>query len=322
MEDRRKGRRPVTVPTAPARPRPPGPGRPKGATAPSDPAALAAAHGLTVSGARPSLTRYIAALWGRRHFVTAYATARMHATYSTARLGQLWHLATPLLNAAVYYFIFGVVMNANHNVPDYVPFLLTGIFVWDFIGSSVNAGTRAIHGNLGLVRALHFPRASLPLSTVIQLFQQLLVTMGTLVVLLLALGQTPGPSWLLAFPTLLLTAVFCAGCALVMARIGSKSPDVSQLMPFVLRTWMYSSGVMWSIDKVLKRDDLPHWVALALKANPAAVYIDLMRFSLIDSFTARSLPHHVWPLAIGWALLAGVGGFLYFWKAEEEYGRG
>ncbi|MET8754651.1 ABC transporter permease [Streptomyces sp. NPDC004667] len=291
-------------------------------TAPQSPAELAAAHGLTVSGARPSLPRYLAELWGRRHFVTAYASARMQATYSTARLGQVWHLMTPLLNAAVYYFIFGVVMNASHHVPDYVPFLITGVFVWDFIGSSVNAGTRAVHGNLGLVRALHFPRASLPISSVVQLFQQLLVTMGALVVLLLAFGQTPGPAWLIALPALFLMAVFCAGCALVMARIGSKNPDVSQLMPFVLRTWMYSSGVMWSIDSVLKTDHLPHWITLLLKTNPAAVYIDLMRFALIDSFKAASLPHHVWPIAIGWALLAGVGGFVYFWKAEEEYGRG
>ncbi|GAA3234133.1 ABC transporter permease [Streptomyces lavendulae] len=291
-------------------------------TAPQSPAELAAAHGLTVSGARPSLPRYLAELWGRRHFVTAYAGARMQATYSTARLGQVWHLMTPLLNAAVYYFIFGVVMNASHHVPDYVPFLITGVFVWDFIGSSINAGTRAVHGNLGLVRALHFPRASLPISSVVQLFQQLLVTMGALVVLLLAFGQTPGPAWLIALPALFLMAVFCAGCALVMARIGSKNPDVSQLMPFVLRTWMYSSGVMWSIDSILKTDHLPHWVTLLLKTNPAAVYIDLMRFALIDSFKAASLPHHVWPIAIGWALLAGVGGFVYFWKAEEEYGRG
>ncbi|MGO4460942.1 ABC transporter permease [Streptomyces sp. M-16] len=291
-------------------------------TAPQSPAELAAAHGLTVSGARPSLPRYLAQLWGRRHFVTAYAGARMQATYSTAKLGQVWHLMTPLLNAAVYYFIFGVVMRASHGVPDYVPFLITGVFVWDFIGSSINAGTRAVHGNLGLVRALHFPRASLPISSVVQLFQQLLVTMGALVVLLLACGQTPGPAWLIALPALFLMAVFCAGCAMVMARIGSKNPDVSQLMPFVLRTWMYSSGVMWSIDSILKTDHLPHWITLLLKTNPAAVYIDLMRFALIDSFKAASLPHHVWPIAIGWALLAGVGGFVYFWKAEEEYGRG
>ncbi|MFI1285437.1 ABC transporter permease [Streptomyces sp. NPDC020858] len=287
-----------------------------------DLADLAAAHGLTLSGARPTLPRYIAELWARRHFVTAYATARMQATYSTAKLGQVWHLVTPLLNAAVYYFIFGIVMKASHDVPDYVPFLITGVFVWDFIGSSVNAGTRAVHSNLGLVRALHFPRASLPISTVVQLFQQLLVTMGALVVLLLAFGQTPALSWLLAVPVLLLMAVFAGGCAMIMARIGSKSPDVSQLMPFVLRTWMYSSGVMWSIDQMLKTDHLPHWVLLMLKANPAAVYIDLMRFALIDSFDAHSLPHHVWPIAIGWALLAGVGGFIWFWKAEEEYGRG
>ncbi|MEU6211498.1 ABC transporter permease [Streptomyces sp. NPDC047023] len=288
----------------------------------ADLARLAAAHGLTLSGARPTLPRYIAELWARRHFVAAYATARMQATYSTAKLGQVWHLATPLLNAAVYYFIFGIVMKASHGVPDYVPFLITGIFVWDFISSSVNAGTRAVHSNLGLVRALHFPRASLPISTVVQLFQQLLVSMAALVVLLLAFGQTPGPSWLLALPALLLAAVFAAGCAMIMARVGSRNPDVSQLMPFVLRTWMYSSGVMWSIDQVLSTDHLPHWVMLALKANPAAVYIDLMRFALIDSFPAHALPHHVWPMAIGWALLAGVGGFVYFWKAEEAYGRG
>ncbi|MFF5705367.1 ABC transporter permease [Streptomyces sp. NPDC012794] len=290
--------------------------------APPSAAELAAAHGLTVSGARPSLPRYAAQLWNRRHFVTAYATARMHATYSTARLGQVWHLMTPLLNAAVYYFVFGIVMRASHGVPDYVPFLITGVFVWDFIGSSVNAGTRAVHGNLGLVRALHFPRASLPISSVVQLFQQLLVTMAALVILLLAFGQTPSASWLIAVPVLFLMALFCTGCAMAMARIGSKNPDVSQLMPFVLRTWMYSSGVMWSIDSMLSTDHLPQWVSLVLKTNPAAVYIDLMRFSLIDSFTADSLPHHVWPIAIGWALLAGVGGFVYFWKAEEEYGRG
>ncbi|RSS79626.1 ABC transporter permease [Streptomyces sp. WAC06614] len=285
-------------------------------------AELAAAHGLTISGARPSLPEYVRQLWGRRHFVTAFATARMSAQYSEAKLGQVWHLVTPLLNALVYYFIFGIIMKASHGVPDYIPFLITGVFIWDFIGSSINTGTRAIHSNIGLVRALHFPRASLPISTVVQLFQQLLVTMAALVVLLLAFGQTPSASWLLVVPTLFLMLVFAGGCAMIMARIGSKMPDVSQLMPFVLRTWMYSSGVMWSIDSMLSKDDFPHWVLLALKCNPAAVFIDLMRFAFIDSYPAHALPPHVWAIAAGWALLAGVGGFVYFWKAEEEYGRG
>ena len=47
--------------------------------------------------------------------------------------------------------------------------------------------------------------------------------------------------------------MFNTGVSMVMARLAARTPDIAQLMPFVLRTWMYASGVMWSIDKVLKR---------------------------------------------------------------------
>ncbi|MFI1397867.1 ABC transporter permease [Streptomyces sp. NPDC020681] len=283
---------------------------------------LAARHGLTVSGARPSLGAYIGQLWSRRHFITAFATARLTAQYSQAKLGQVWQLMTPLLNAAVYYFIFGVILGTSDHVADFVPFLVTGVFIWTFTANSIMAGTRAISGNIGLVRALHFPRASLPIALALQQLQQLLFSMGALIAILMCFGQFPRPSWLLAIPALLLQSVFNTGLSMAMARIAAHTPDVSQLMPFLLRTWMYVSGVMWSIDKVLSHDQLPHALLLALELNPAAVYIDLMRFALIESFTAAQLPPHVWVVALFWAALFGAGGFVYFWKAEEQYGRG
>jgi len=293
------------------------------APADADLAALAARHGLTVSGARPSLPAYVRQLWARRHFIAAFSTAKLTAQYSQAKLGQVWQVMTPLLNAAVYYLIFGVLLQTKKGVPDYVPFLVTGVFIWTFTQSSLLAGTRAISGNLGLVRALHFPRAALPISFCLQQLQQLMFSMAALIAILLAFGVPPTASWGLAIPVLVLQFMFNAGVSMILARFGAKTPDVAQLMPFVLRTWMYVSGVMWSIDHVLSRHtDLPSWVAPVLQANPAAVYIDLMRFALIDSFHASRLPPHVWPLATGWALLAGVGGFIYFWKAEETYGRG
>lgn len=293
------------------------------AAPPDDAAVLAARYGLTVSGARPSLPAYVRQLWARRHFITAFATAKLTAQYSQAKLGQVWQVATPLLNAAVYYFIFGELMGTSRGVPDYIPFLVTGVFVWTFTQSSIMAGTRAISGSLGLVRALHFPRAALPVSYALQQLQQLLFSMAALFVILLCVGVPVSVSWLLVVPALALQFVFNAGVAMIMARMGARTPDIAQLMPFVLRTWMYVSGVMWSIDKVLTaHQDMPHIVLVALECNPAAVYIDLMRFALIDTFHASQLPHHVWALAVGWALLAGVGGFIYFWKAEETYGRG
>ncbi|WP_340378441.1 ABC transporter permease [Streptomyces sp. SS7] len=288
-----------------------------------DLAALAARHGLTVSGARPSLPQYIRQLWARRHFITAFATAKLTAQYSQAKLGQIWQVMTPLLNAAVYYFIFGVLLQTKKGVPDYIPFLVTGVFVWTFTQSSIMSGTRAISGNIGLVRALHFPRAALPISYCLQQLQQLLFSMAALVFILLGVGVPPATSWFLAVPALLLQFTFNAGVSMILARVGAKTPDIAQLMPFVLRTWMYISGVMWSIDNLLsKHSDWPAWATDLLRANPAAVYIDLMRFALIDTFHASQLPPHVWAWATGWALLAGVGGFIYFWKAEETYGRG
>ncbi|MEU9337342.1 ABC transporter permease [Streptomyces sp. NPDC048290] len=286
-------------------------------------AALAARHGLTVSGARPTLPEYVRRLWARRHFIGAFATAKLTSQYSQAKLGQVWQVMTPLLNAAVYYFVFGVLLQTKKGVPDYIPFLVTGVFIWTFTQSSILAGTRAISGNLGLVRALHFPRAALPISFCLQQLQQLLFSMAALVVILLAFGVPPAVSWVLAVPVLVLQFTFNAGISMIMARVGAKTPDIAQLMPFVLRTWMYMSGVMWSIDHLVSaHGSLPSWVATALQANPAALYIDLMRFALIDSFHASQLPPHVWAIATGWALLAGIGGFIYFWKAEETYGRG
>ncbi|MGW4759223.1 ABC transporter permease [Streptomyces chartreusis] len=293
------------------------------APAPPDLSALAARHGLAVSGARPSLPRYVRQLWARRHFIGAFATAKLTAQYSQAKLGQVWQVMTPLLNAAVYYFIFGMLLGTSHGVQDYIPFLVTGVFVWTFTQSSIMAGTRAISGNLGLVRALHFPRAALPISFALQQLQQLLFSMAALFVILLCFGIPVAASWLLVLPALFLQFTFNAGVAMVMARMGAKTPDIAQLMPFVLRTWMYASGVMFSISHVTGgHKGLPSWVPELLQANPAAVYIDLMRFALIDSFHGSQLPPHVWALATGWALLAGVGGFIYFWKAEETYGRG
>ncbi|WP_053849015.1 ABC transporter permease [Streptomyces sp. NRRL B-24085] len=285
-------------------------------------AQLADRYGLSVSGARPSLVDYVRQLWDRRHFILAFSRAKLTAQYSQAKLGQLWQVATPLLNAAVYFFIFGVILNASRGMPKdvYIPFLVTGVFVFTFTQSSVMAGVRAISGNLGLVRALHFPRASLPISFALQQLQQLLFSMVVLFAVAVGFGHYPDLSWALIVPVLLLQFLFNTGLALIMARAGAKTPDLAQLMPFVMRTWMYASGVMFSIPIMLA--DKPQWLATVLQWNPAAIYMDLMRFALIDEYGAENLPDHVWAAAGGWAALFALGGFVYFWKAEERYGRG
>ncbi|MET7705809.1 ABC transporter permease [Micromonospora sp. NPDC005413] len=283
-------------------------------------AQLAARHGLRVAGERPTLAEYSRRLWAYRHFIAAYANAKLVASYSNAKLGQLWQVLTPLTNAAVYYLIFGVVLAQNDSIPNFIAYLTTGLFIFNFTQSAVLAGTQSISGNLGLIRALHFPRASLPLSTTITQFQQLLASMVVLIGIVLVTGEPITWKWLMLVPALLLQAVFNAGVVLLVARMGSKASDLKQVMPFLMRTWMYGSGVLYSVSLF---ERLPGWATTLVQYNPLLVYIELARYALLDQapLLNESLTQ-LWLVGAGWALVAGIGGFIYFWRGEQEYGRG
>jgi teichoic acid transport system permease protein len=283
-------------------------------------AQLAARHGLRVAGERPALAAYTRRLWSYRHFIAAYANAKLLASFSNAKLGQLWQVLTPLTNAAVYYLIFGIVLEQNR-VPNFIAYLTTGLFIFNFTQMAVQNGTQSITSNLGLIRALHFPRACLPLAVVVTQLQQLMGAIVVLVGIVLVTGEPLTWEWLLLVPTVLLQALFNAGLTMTVARLGAKVTDLKQVMPFVLRAWMYGSGVLYSVT--LFEQSLPGWAARLVELNPALVYIELARISLLESAPVlNSSVTQLWLVAVGWAVVMGVGGFLYFWRGEQEYGRG
>jgi teichoic acid transport system permease protein len=285
------------------------------------PAQLAARHGLSVAGARPTVVAYTRQLWSYRHFITAYANAKLVASFSTARLGQFWQVLTPLTNAAVYYLIFGVILGTKGGIPNFIAYLCVGLFVYNFTSSVASGGVQSISGSLGLIRALHFPRGCLPIAVTLTQLQHLLTAMVVLVGIVLVTGEPITLEWLLVVPAMLLQSIFNAGLAMALARLGSKMTDLKQLLPFVLRTWMYGSGVLYSVDKFVENLENPVLIA-AVHANPLLVYIELVRHALLEHSPLTSAAPRLWLLATVWALLVGAGGYLYFWRGEKEYGRG
>lgn len=290
---------------------------PWGASASLEPKELAARHGLAQSGARPSLFEYIRQLWGRRYFISQYARARNEAKYTATALGQVWQILTPLLNAAVYYLIFGVLINTRRGVPNYIAFLVVGVFIFTYTQSALLGGSRSISGNLGLVRALHFPRATLPLASTIMELQQLFVAIPVLCAIVLVTGEPITWQWLLLIPALFLQTMFNSGLGLIFARATSQMRDVEQLLPFAIRTWMYASGIFFVIPQFAR--DAPIAVKVVLEGNPAYVYIEIVRGALM---TSHQTQWFVWPLALFWGVSTLIVGFVYFWRAEERYGRG
>jgi teichoic acid transport system permease protein len=247
---------------------------------------LARHHGLKLSGARPSLTSYLVMLWQRRHFITGYATARNISMYTEAKLGQIWQVLTPILNACVYYLIFGLLFETSRAVQHFPAFLVAGVFIFAFTERSIVTGSNVMRANIQLIRALYFPRASLPLAYVIVELQQMLIGMVVVTIVMLASGQWPTWYWLLIIPAVLLQTMFNTGAALLVARMGGAVADVSELIPFFLRISRYFCGVMYLIITVTYR--FPTWVGQVLSLNPFAVYISLVRVGFMSSYRTDS----------------------------------
>jgi teichoic acid transport system permease protein len=317
---------------------------------------LAVQHGLRPAAERPAIGRYLVSLWQRRHFIMAFATARNIAMYTEARLGQLWQVLTPLLNAGVYFLIFGLLLKINRGVPNYLAFLVTGVFVFNFTQRSFISTSSVITESLNLIRALRFPRAALPLAYVMIELEQMLLSVVVLAVIVVATGEPITWYWLLAIPALLLQTIFNVGVGLAVARLGSNVNDFSQLLPFLMRTWLYVSGVLFQISTLA----VGHIYVALLQINPAAIYITLVRQAMLQTQRASqpgsapynaalcrkwstighrdgaaqkvqelsahchavTNPSHYWLFGIAWAVLALVVGFYFFWRAEAKYGRG
>jgi teichoic acid transport system permease protein len=294
-------------------------------------------------------------LWQRRHFILGYATARNVSMYTDAKLGQIWQVLTPLLNAGVYYLIFGLLFQAARGVQHYPAFLVAGVFVFAFTERSIVTGSNVMRANLQLIRALYFPRASLPLAYVIVELQQMLVGMVVLIPIMLISHEYPSWYWLLLIPTLLLQTMFNVGAALIVARLGGSIADVSELIPFFLRITRYFCGVMYMVTTLPAA--VPTWALKVLSLNPPAVFISLVRVALMQTYRANApgnqpynaakcyVFHHpgpghapnpalqaychavvanndLWIAAICWGVAFFAFGIVFFWRAENKYGRG
>jgi teichoic acid transport system permease protein len=281
---------------------------------------LAQRHGLTSSGKLPSLPSYARQLWGYRHFITAYANARVSSTLGTNHLGIFWQVLTPLFNAAVYYVIFGVILGVKADAGNYIAMLCTGVFIYAFTSQTISGGANSIVGNLGMIRALQFPRAALPISTAVVELRNLIASMSVLIVIVLLTGEPITWRWLLVLPGLFLQGIFNTGVGMFCARLTSKVIDFKQILPFIMRIWMYLSAVLYPVQRII--DHAHGWKRQVVEMNPLLVYIELQRHNLLDNYKIEGSESKLWLDAAIWAVIAGTIGFVFFWRGEKGYGRG
>lgn len=259
---------------------------------------------------------YLARVWERRSYAWYVAQSELRQRQITTVFGGFWHLLNPLLSIAVYFLVFGLILETDRGVDGvggFLLFLTIGLFVFQYTQRAVTQSATSIVANRGLVQAIRFPRALLPLSAT---FTETLAAAPTFVVayiVALAVGEAPTWSWLLLPFIVLWQLGFNIGAAMIAARVTTHFRDMQQLLPFFFRLLIYASGVFFSVEDYVSGRALE----LVFVLNPVYGFIAMSRWAIMG----MGVSVEVVVATSVWTLVALVGGFYWFKAAEHSYDR-
>lgn len=271
-------------------------------------------HGLTQVGVRPRFIDYLKETWSRRDFALTMSIYASEAANARTRLGRWWLVLLPSLQALAYGLVFGLILG-DLRPDNFIPFLITGVFLFSFFSGSFSSGAKAITSNSGLLKTLSFPRILLPLSAVIRQFINFLPQLALLPLVMILFGQDITWEWLYLIPITLLMLVFSTGLAMISARLTVQVKDLGKLVPFITRLMFYSSGIFFEIERVFAK--YPELLAAA-RLNPVYDFISLARGALVNGM---EITPFLWGVSSAWAFGVFFFGIFYFWRAEAKYGR-
>lgn len=261
-------------------------------------------------------------LWARRGLLWQFAQREIAARNRGSMLGIFWVLLSPLIQLAIYTFVFAVVWEARWGEPsnsparDKLTFALTlfcGLIVFDVFAATVNNASGAIVNQANLVKRVVFPLEVLPLAQLVASVTLLGVSLGVLLAANLALrGEFSATVW--AFPLVLLPLVLLAGgVALLVSALGVFLRDMRQIVLVCVQVLFFMTPILYPIERLAKA---PGWMRDVLVLNPLAPIFEGARATLLMGHSPD------WKgLAI--ALVAGLVvlqiGYAVFMKAKRGF---
>jgi teichoic acid transport system permease protein len=254
---------------------------------------------------------YVAELWARRDYIVFAAKSQLRAQQMHTVLGNLWHLLNPALQIAVFYLIFGVILNVTRGVDNFIGFITVGLFVFQLSTKTITDGSKSIAGNRPMLRSIWFPRAMLTITAaatqLLSFFPNLLI----MAVVLFASGESVSLRWLLIPPIIAIQTVLNLGLAFVSARLANHLIDIQQILPFVFRLLLYASGVLFLVDSYVEKSGF----RFLLEMNPFYGYVSLWRWAMLGF----EIEPHLVAMTLGTSVIALIAGFWWFRRGELGY---
>ena len=231
--------------------------------------------------------------------------------YKQAAFGIAWAVIRPLLNMAVFSFIFGKIAHlSSHDIP-YPLFVLAGMLPWQLVSGVVFDTCSSLVGNVHLITKVYFPRIILSTSQILVHLVDFGINLVLLFIFMLFMGSgSLATIWTLPL-CLLLALVLCVGSSLWLSALTVQYRDFRFIVTFIMQFGMFISPVGYGTYIITGA-----WKWLYFM-NPMVGIIDAFRWSLFGI----KQPDIMW--SIGFSLFIStlilVTGVRYFRKTERSF---
>lgn len=253
---------------------------------------------------------YVEDLWARREFAWYLAMGNLRSRNASTSLGLLWWVLNPLLMSMVYFVAFGLILRAGRGDPQFLAYLISGMFAFNYTSTAMTSGANSILANQKLLVNVRFPRLIFPITGLIETGVGFLVSLTIYYLIAWPVnGVVPSASIVWLPLAIAVQTAFNMGLAAWVARMAIPFRDINNLLPHVLRMWLYLSAVIWPVAFL---DGLDNWAETIIRLNPMFAILSLYRTALMG----RPLEENALVISVAWAVFVLIGGLLSFTRNE------
>jgi ABC-type polysaccharide/polyol phosphate export permease len=203
-------------------------------------------------------------------------------------------------------------------VPSYSAYLLGPLLLWSFMQAALFDGSVSILANARLVRKVYFPRAILPLSTLLGNGFHFAISFAFTIAFLFVARTYPEQiriEILLVIPIVACAFCLCLGVNYVLSYLNVLYEDVRFIVQAVTGIFFYVLPLLYPIEDVARRLGAGSWEFKLYMANPVAGLLVCYQRALLGppevlDARGRALPPLDWPVLwpyLGWAALCSIG---------------
>ena len=247
-------------------------------------------------------------LYNYRELLKTSIQKEIRGKYKKSFLGIFWSFLNPLLQLAVYAFIFPMILKNEQD--NYIMFLFVALIPWTFFTTAVNQGTDVVVQNGNIVKKVYFPRTILPVSVVTSAAINFMIS--TIIVIIFAIFTGLGISkYILFYPIILLIQYLVTlGIVLMLSSITVYLRDLQHIIGVVIQVLFYATPIVYAPSSI------PQQFSFILTLNPMSHVINAYR----DIFYYQQMPNLQSLLIV---LLVGVVlcvlGYMIFTKLEKRF---